>query len=116
MVSWFLRYLEFRGDHTSPFLFVAAHDGMRRDKATDSMLNEALPNTRLKAWCRRAQLDESQWSSHSMRHGGATAAAAAGVCERLIKAHGRWRSDCVKVYIHESLQSLLTVSRAIGNA
>ena len=43
VVSWFLRYLEFRGDHTSPFLFVAAHDGMRREKATGSMLNEALP-------------------------------------------------------------------------
>ncbi len=36
-------------------------------------------------------------SSHSLRKGGASAAANAGVSEEEIKAHGRWKSDAVKV-------------------
>lgn len=116
IVSWYLLYLEIRGRHASPFLFVPATDGVRRSRAAESKLHEALPNARLKIWCRKASLDPSEWSSHSMRHGGATAAAAGGICERLIMAHGRWKSTCVRVYIHESIQSLLTVSRAIGGA
>ena len=35
---------------------------------------------------------------HSFRSGGATAASAAGVPIRLIKAHGRWVSDVVRIY------------------
>lgn len=35
---------------------------------------------------------------HSFRSGGATAASLGGVPERLIKAHGRWVSDCVRIY------------------
>jgi hypothetical protein len=41
-------------------------------------------------------------SSHSLRKGGATAAANAGVSEEEIKAHGRWKSDAVKFYIRQS--------------
>lgn len=36
---------------------------------------------------------------HSFRSGGATAAAAGGVPERLIKVHGRWVSDVVRIYM-----------------
>ena len=35
---------------------------------------------------------------HSLRSGGATAASAAGVPERLIKIQGRWVSDVVRLY------------------
>ena len=115
-VSWYLLYLEMRGQHVSPFLFAPTTDGKRRSRAAESKLNEALPNTRLKSWCRKASLEPSEWSSHSMRHGGATAAAAGGICERLIMLHGRWKSTCVRIYIHESVQARLTVSRAIGNS
>ena len=114
VISWYLLYLERRGQHASPFLFAPATEGMRRSKAAESKLHEALPNTRLKVWCRKASLDPSEWSSHSMRHGGATAAAAGGICERLIMLHGRWKSTCVRIYIHESVQARLSVSRAIG--
>ena len=116
VVSWYLLYRELRGRHASPLLFAPATDGMRRTKAAKSKLNEALPNTRLKVWCRRAVLEPSEWSSHSLRHGGATAAAARGICERLIMLHGRWKSTCVRIYIHESVQARLTVSRAIGSS
>ena len=48
---------------------------------------------------------------HSLRSGGATAAANAGVNDRLFKRHGRWRSDKAKDgYIKDNLEALLSVS------
>ena len=48
---------------------------------------------------------------HSLRSGGATAAANAGVLDRLFKRHGRWRSESAKDgYVKDSVSSLLSVS------
>lgn len=52
---------------------------------------------------------------HSLRSGGATAAANAGVNDRLFKRHGRWRSETAKDgYVKDSLDSLLSVSRSLS--
>ena len=52
---------------------------------------------------------------HSLRSGGATAAAAAGISDRLFKKHGRWRSETAKDgYVHESLEEQLSVSKQLG--
>ena len=52
---------------------------------------------------------------HSLRAGGATAAARASVQDRLWKRHGRWRSDKAKDgYVDDSLEHKLTVSQALG--
>jgi integrase len=60
-------------------------------------------------------MDKSKFSLHSLRSGGATAAANAGLSDRLFKKHGRWRSDNAKDgYVHENLQSLLSVSKSLG--
>ena len=40
--------------------------------------------------------DATKFSLHSLRSGGATAAANAGVADRLFKRHGRWRSETAK--------------------
>lgn len=51
---------------------------------------------------------------HSLRAGGATAAANAGVADRLFKRHGRWRSETAKDgYVKDSVPSLLSVTRAL---
>ena len=51
---------------------------------------------------------------HSLRAGGASAAANAGVSDRLFKRHGRWRTDRAKDgYIKASLESLLSVSKSL---
>ena len=51
---------------------------------------------------------------HSLRAGGASAAANAGVSDRLFKRHGRWRTDRAKDgYIKDSLESLLSVSKSL---
>ncbi|XP_048237153.1 uncharacterized protein LOC125379160 [Haliotis rufescens] len=52
---------------------------------------------------------------HSFRSGGATAAANAGVTDRLFKRHGRWASDKAKDgYIKDNVSELLSVSSMLG--
>ena len=55
-------------------------------------------------------LNPKHYAGHSFRRGGATAAAAAGVPERLIQLHGRWKSDCYKMYIEEPVKNLLVIT------
>lgn len=60
-------------------------------------------------------LDKSQYGLHSLRAGGASAAANAGVPDRMFKRHGRWRSENAKDgYIADSLENRLQVSKGIG--
>ena len=52
---------------------------------------------------------------HSLRAGGATAAANGGVPDRLFKRHGRWKSDSAKDgYVEDSLHARLSVSSNLG--
>ena len=52
--------------------------------------------------------DISRIGTHSLRAGGATAAARVGVRERLFKHHGRWRSENAKDgYVEDSLEERL---------
>ena len=60
-------------------------------------------------------LDKKNFGLHSLRAGGATAAANAGIKDRLFKRHGRWRSENAKDgYIKDNLSSLLSVSLSLG--
>ena len=60
-------------------------------------------------------LDAKKYGFHSLRAGGATAAANAGVPDRLFKRHGRWRSENAKDgYVKDSLKNRLSVSKNIG--
>ena len=60
-------------------------------------------------------LDRRQYGLHSLRAGGASAAANAGVPDRMFKRHGRWRSENAKDgYIKDSLESRLQVSKKLG--
>ena len=60
-------------------------------------------------------LDPKKFGLHSLRSGGASAAANLGVNDRLFKKHGRWKSDKVKdSYFHEDIESKLSVSRNLG--
>ena len=51
---------------------------------------------------------------HSLRAGGATAAANSGVNDRCWRRHGRWRSDAANGYIKDTLASRLSVSKSLG--
>ena len=52
---------------------------------------------------------------HSLRSGGATAAASSNVNERCLKRHGRWKSDSSKDgYIADTFEKRLSVSQNLG--
>ena len=54
------------------------------------------------------------YGTHSMRSGGASVAANAGVPDRLFKRHGRWSSDKAKaVYVKDNVERLLSVTKSM---
>ena len=60
-------------------------------------------------------LDPKKFGMHSLRSGGASAAANIGVPDRLFKKHGRWRSETAKDgYIQDSMKDRLSVSLNLG--
>ena len=60
-------------------------------------------------------LSSKHFGLHSLRSGGATAAANLGVKDRLFKKHGRWKSENIKdSYVHENIQEKLLVTRNLG--
>ena len=60
-------------------------------------------------------LDCSNYGTHSLRAGGATAAANNGIPERLFRIHGRWQSDDSKDrYVKESIERRLRVTLNLG--
>ena len=57
----------------------------------------------------------AEFGVHSLRAGGATAAAGRGISDRLFKKHGRWRSETAKDgYVEDSLEQRLLVTEQIG--
>ena len=56
----------------------------------------------------------AQYSSHSLRIGAATEAAAAGLPTWLIQKAGRWQSDVYRRYIRPPAQELLSVAPALA--
>ncbi|XP_072030100.1 LOW QUALITY PROTEIN: uncharacterized protein [Amphiura filiformis] len=60
-------------------------------------------------------VDPKHFGLHSLRTGGASAAASLGVPDRLFKKHGRWRSETAKDgYIKDSMENRLSVSLNLG--
>ena len=58
---------------------------------------------------------KSSFGLHSLRSGGASAAANAGISDHLFKRHGRWKFDRLKdSYVKDNINSLLLVSRSLG--
>ena len=69
----------------------------------------------LKRLLRDIGLDEKRYGTHSLRSGGATAAALHDVPDCLFKKHGRWASDSSKDrYVKESLEQRLRVTLQLG--
>ena len=59
--------------------------------------------------------DVSVFGLHSLRARGVTAAANAGIQDRLLKRHGRWKSELAKDgYVKDNVESLASVSKALG--
>lgn len=60
-------------------------------------------------------LDRKLFGLHSLRSGGATAAAEAKIEDRIFKKHGRWKTDRAKDgYVKESISERLSVTQNLG--
>ena len=60
-------------------------------------------------------LPPSEFGLHSLRAGGASAAANAKVPDRLFKRHGRWKSENAKDgYVKDDMEVRLEVSKSLG--
>ena len=80
-----------------------------------NQLSSDTPRGRLKEWLRRSGVtNPEEYGFHSLRAGAATESAKAGVSERLIKLHGNWKSDAVRVYIRPDESERLKASEALG--
>ena len=71
-------------------------------------------NKRLRAMARMYGLDETRVSSHSLRIGGATALAAAGLHEYEIKQMGGWKSDVFLEYARNTTQMFARARTALA--
>ncbi len=59
--------------------------------------------------------DVSRYCLHSLRAGGASAAANSGIEDRLFKCHGRWKSEPAKDgYVKDSVSRKMSVSKSLG--
>ena len=61
-------------------------------------------------------LRPSDFGSHSLRAGGATALADAGCPEVVLKALGRWSSECYRLYVRGAFNAAMNWSRQIGTS
>ena len=95
-------------------LFIFRHLNGPVLTSTNVPISYGKARSELRWYLERVLGDASSFGWHSFRHGGVTAAANKGVPDRLLKAHGRWRSESAKDgYIHESLQARLSVTNII---
>lgn len=104
---------------TSKFLHYRRHarrsDALFRLK-DGSLLTRPKLQSMLRHTLRAIKLPAEQFGTHSLRIGAATAAAEAGVSVPLIKALGRWSSDCYRTYIRTPHKKLRTLSRKLASA
>ena len=104
-VRWYRAYMNLRSPGR-PALFHRFDSSLRH-------LSSVQPNFVIKRLLKEIGVDPTKFGSHSCRRGGVTAAVAQGIEIRLIARHGNWKSDAIFTYISDSLQSRLSVSRAI---
>ena len=103
-VRWFRLHCRVRRSRTHVFHAVGP-DALPLARST--------PNSLLKKWLGVIGVDPKLYGSHSLRRGGATAAAALAVRVHILKRHGRWASDAVYLYIQDPNEARLEVSRAL---
>ena len=118
IIKRYLRKAGFSG-YTEDFIFRGItrnkNKHMRKLKTSNKPISYSTVRSLLLNVFKSVGKDASVLGTHSLRKGGATAAARNSVEDRLFKKHGRWRSDKSKdKYVKEDLTQKLFVSRNLG--
>ena len=96
-------------------IYVHPSSGKQFLKDMDKHISYSTIRDLLLACIQSIGLDPKAYGTHSLRAGGATAAANRGIPDRLFKVHGRWRSESSKDrYIKDSIRRRLKVSLNLG--
>jgi hypothetical protein len=91
---------------------ITAHT--RDKKFTGQQVSYNLVRNIIKRALTAIGINAANYSTHSLRSGGATAAAAAKIEPRLMQRHGRWaRTDSMNTYVDDELNEKLRVSKAV---
>ena len=106
-------------EESDEYIFRAITDFPKQGFQKLKKLNKPLSYTRAREIILEALKDVGEdpkkYGTHSLRSGGASSAANAGIPDRMFKRHGRWKSEKAKDgYIKDNLTSLLSVSRSLG--
>ena len=108
------RYLELGKVKKKQYIF----RGITKSKYSERLRKKNCPLSYTRAreiilqTCESIGLNKKQFGTHSLRSGGASMAANAGVPDRLFKRHGRWLTDRAKdMYVQDNVEELLTVTR-----
>ena len=120
-VNMLIRYLDAAGisDDSDKFIFrqVTYFKSLKKHKLKSSDRHISYTSVReiLLKSVAQLGLEVSKIGTHSLRAGGATAAANNSVEDRLFKKHGRWVSEKAKDgYVVESIDKILSVSLNLG--
>jgi hypothetical protein len=104
---------------TDKYIFRPLTYFKRNKKYTMRNNNIKLSNTRAREIIREALssigINMNNYGLHSIRSGGSIAACKYAVPDRLVKVHGRWKSEHAKDgYVCEDLEKRLSVSKNLG--
>lgn len=109
-VRWYWWWMQQR-DARAPHLFHSV--GGKKEEVPNGITGQTLTKAIQKQLERLGFPEPEKYGSHSCRKTGVTRAFEAGVSEDLLKRHGRWASDAVRIYNQPSRETMLTVSKAI---
>ena len=117
-VDWLKRYMQMgriQKDSTL-FLFRQVTKMKRGEYLRDyGAISYTTLREQFKAKMKYLGYQADKFGIHSLRAGGASAAANADVPDRLFKRHGRWRSENAKDgYIEDSLEKRLSITKHLG--
>jgi integrase len=102
---------------TDQFLFrrICNYKGCMQIYKKDCPISYSIIRDAVKEKAKQIGLDPRQYSTHSMRSGGATAAADDGVNDRIMQRHGRWASSQSKNrYVKDKLSKRLSVTNMLS--
>ena len=88
---------------------------MFRNVATNEPLTYDYMHDMVKKLMQRIGEDPTEFGTHSLRIGGATAMFAAGASETVIRTMGRWSSDCYRLYVRACFESSLSWTVRAGD-
>jgi hypothetical protein len=105
-IAWIKKFIKLRRQSATAAFFHKPNQDTGYAKTSDWL------NGVLKKALAAAKLPDGVWTAMSLRSGGATAVAAAGIATYLLKRHGGWKSNAVFNYIETSQKNRLSVSQA----